>query len=599
MARKSRRKTLFKRLYLFFTVIIVIPLLVLGLFTYNGVSEKLRHQAETNMAQVVNVATTHLEQYIRSYENSTLSLLTNLDIKEYLDVSRELNYEYYYYSSRIKEFALDPIMIRHPEVSALYVVGQDGRVVAANAGASIDFTNDYVEQYIVKLFETMPDNGQLVLLNNSIVSSKQGQTITLARKIRGLRSMDYKGILAMEVRSEDLSTLWEGIELGPRGYFVIEDRDAKIVYHTDASKIGTQLPELHQKELPVNRVMSYISEVEGEERFMIGRHSSYTNWNLQLSIPMDELRAPIIGIRSDMIWIGAAALIIALLLAYRFSQSITRPIQKLRKGMKQTEKGDWTTIPQQGRKDEIDELVLSYNSMVHKLSDLLEQIYEAENTKREAELERQKAELQALQLQINPHFLYNTLETIVCFPAVQDSDEVSEIVKNMAYMLRYAVQTSLEEITVANELKHVLSYMTILKHRHGKEFEIEVEIPPDYLLEKMVRLTMQPLIENVFQHAFFEGIEEQHRIMIAARVTENEFIVSVQDNGCGMSEEQLVKLRSRLETKKLTEVKEGKGGIGVLNVHRRIQLVFGEAYGLQIDSELHKGTTISMHMPKS
>jgi len=599
MAISGRRKTLFKRLYLFFIVIIVIPLLVLGYFTYNGVSEKLRDQAETNMTQVVNVATTHLEQYIRSYENSTLSLLTNLDIKEYLDVSRELNYEYYYYLSRIKEFALEPIMIRHPEVSALYVVGQDGRVVSANAGASIDFTNDYVQQYIVKLFETMPDNGQLLLLNNSIISSKQSQTITLARKIRGLRSMDYKGILAMEVRSEDLSSLWEGIELGPKGYFIIEDREGKVVYHTDSKKIGTQQLELHQKELPVNRTKSYIYDVKGEERFVIGRHSSYTNWNFLLSIPMDDLRAPILGIRSDMIWIGLATLFIALLIAYRFSQSITRPIQKLRKGMKQTEKGDWTTIPLEGRKDEIDELVISYNSMVHRLSDLLEQIYVAENTKREAELERQKAELQALQLQINPHFLYNTLETIVCFPAVQDSDEVSEIVKNMAYMLRYAVQTSLEEITVANELKHVLSYMTILKHRYGREFEIEVEIPPNYLLEKMVRLTMQPLIENVFQHAFSDGIEDKHRILIAAAVTEHEFIISVQDNGRGMSDEKLAELRSRLETKRLTEVKDGKGGIGVHNVHRRIQLVFGEAYGLKIESKLNEGTSISMYMPKS
>ncbi len=596
---RSGRKSVFLRLYLFFIIVIVIPLLVLGFFSYNGIAEKLRGQAETNLAQVVNVAAHHLEQYIRSYEHSTLSLLTNLDIKEYLDISRDSNYEYYYFTSRIKEYALEPIMIRHPEVNALYVVGEDGRAVSVNEGFSIDFSSEKSQSYFKMLFEIMPDNGQLVLLNSSVSEADKGKSITLARKIRGLRSMNYRGVLAMEVRSEELSSLWEGIELGPRGYFVIEDREENIVYHTDQKLIGTKLLNEERKVLPPNKERSYISRINGEERFIIGRHSVYTDWNIQLSIPLEELQKPIFGIRTDMIWIGGITLIVALLLAYHFSQSITKPIKRLRLSMKQTEKGDWTTIPLQGTKDELDELVLSYNTMVHKLSDLLERIYEAENIKREAELERQKAELQALQLQINPHFLYNTLETIVCFPAVQDSDEVAEIVKSMSYMLRYAVQTSLEEITVANELKHVLSYMAILKYRYGKEFEIEADIAPELLLKKMVRLTMQPLIENVFQHAFFEGLHEQHRVVIGAYETEDSFVVTVKDNGSGMDMERLEELRSKLQTKRLTEIKDGKGGIGVLNVHRRIQLVFGEQYGLLIDSKSGEGTTISMRMPKS
>lgn len=551
------------------------------------------------MAQVVNITSHHLEQYIRSYENSTLSLLTNLDIKEYLDVAPELNYENYFYSSRIKTYAFEPILIRHPEVLALYVVGKDGRSVGVNNNASLDFTSPSAKKYVENLFSDIPDNGQIVILNDSISSVQKGQSITLARKVRGLRSMDYKGVLAIEIKSTELSTLWKGIDLGPQGLFHIEDRQGEVVYHTDSSKIGQKLSSQAKRELPEGKAVSFISKEAGEERFTIARHSSYTNWDLQISIPMKDLRQPIIGIRTNIIWIGSVTLILGLLIAYRFSYSITTPIQKLRRGMKQAEKGDWTRIPLNGKQDEVDELVVSYNSMVNKLSDLIEQVYTAESTKREAELERQKAELQALQLQINPHFLYNTLETIVCFPAVQDSDEVSEIVKNMAYMLRYAVQTSLEEITVVNELKHVLNYMAILKHRFGKEFEIDVEIPPDYLLKKMVRLTLQPIIENVFQHAFFEGIEDKHRIEIRTEETESFFVVSVKDNGSGMSESTLLQLRSRLETKKLTEVKEGKGGIGVLNVHRRIQLVFGDAYGLEIESELAVGTVIRMIMPKS
>ena len=586
-------------MYTYFIIVILVPLFVLGLSTFYGASAKLRDQAEANMTQVVNIASHHLEQYIRSYENSTLSLLTNLDIKEYLDMAPESNYKNYFYTSRIKENAFEPILIRHPEVIALYVVGQDGRSVIVNNGIPIDFTTPTSKAYFADLFSDIPDNGQLVILNDSITSGQEGQSITLARKIRGLRSMEYKGVLAMEVRSADLSSLWKGIELGPQGFFYIEDRQGKIIYHTDSSRIGQQALTKVGRDLLEDNVESFIDVEDDVERFTIARYSSYTNWDLQLSIPMDDLRQPIIGIRTNMIWIGIGTLIVALLIAYRFGHSITMPIQNLRRGMKQAEKGDWTRIPLIGKQDEVDELIVSYNSMVSKLSDLIEQVYTAESTKREAEVERQKAELQALQLQINPHFLYNTLETIVCFPTVQDSFEVSEIVKSMAYMLRYAVQTSLEEITVVNEVKHVLNYMTILKYRSGKEFEFDDEIPPDYLLNKMVRLTLQPLIENVFQHAFRDGIEEYHRIQIRAEETDTAFIVSVVDNGFGMSESSLLELQSRLVTKRLTEVKDGKGGIGVLNVHRRIQLVFGEQYGLEIESVLGEGTVIRMVMPKS
>lgn len=596
----KRRKGLFFRLYTCFIILILIPLFVLGLTTYYGASDKLRDQAESNMAQIINITSHHMEQYIRSYENSTLSLLTNLDIKEYLDIPPESDYENYYYTSRIKENAFEPVLIRHPEViTALYIVREDGRSVIVNKGLSFDFTTPSSKAYFDDLFTDIPDNGKVVILNDSITSGQEGHSITLARKLRGLRSMEYKGILALEVKSSDLSSLWKGIELGERSYFSIADKQGKIIYHNDPSKIGQQMDSSLKREFPKDKVESFVNVEDGEEMFSVALHSSYTDWDLQISIPMEDLNQPITGIRTNMMWIGAVTMALALLLAFRFSYSITNPIQNLRQGMKKVEKGDWARIPIIGKQDEVDELIVSYNSMIHKLSDQVEQIYLAESNKREAELERQQAELQALQLQINPHFLYNTLETIVCFPTVQDSIEVSEIVKSMAYMLRYAVQTSLEEITVVNELKHVLNYMKILKHRYGKEFEFEVEIPPDFLLKKMVRLTLQPLIENVFQHAFFEGIEDKHRIQIWAQETDKVFIVSVIDNGSGISEATLLQLRNRLATKHLTDMQEGNGGIGLSNVHRRIQLVFGEAYGLEVESKLGEGTIIRMIMPKS
>jgi two-component system sensor histidine kinase YesM len=244
-----------------------------------------------------------------------------------------------------------------------------------------------------------------------------------------------------------------------------------------------------------------------------------------------------------------------------------------------------------------------YNLMVNRLSELVDKVYQAELSDQESQMERQKAELQSLQLQINPHFLYNTLETIVCYAVIQDSKEISEIVKALAYMLRYSVQTNLEEITVANELKHVLYFLIVLRHRIGREFEVDVAIHPDYLLRNMVRLTLQPLVENAFQHAFPDGVEDYHYIRIDAGEDESTFWVSVEDNGAGMSEQRLAELREKLSTNRLADNENGSlqgiGGIGVVNVHRRIQMVFGEQYGLKIESEIEKGTKLLMIMPVS
>jgi two-component system sensor histidine kinase YesM len=241
---------------------------------------------------------------------------------------------------------------------------------------------------------------------------------------------------------------------------------------------------------------------------------------------------------------------------------------------------------------------------------MIEQVYDTElhNQKTQLELqdiqlERQRAEFQALQLQINPHFLYNTLETINCYAIVQDSDEISDMVEAMAFMLRYSIQTNLEEITIANELNHVRHYMMILKHRIGRDFEIEVATPPELLLEKMVRLSLQPIVENIFQHAFPEGIEAWHFIRIDTRVDGDNLLVIVEDNGSGIADHKLHKLRKRLEENRLVDDEEGKrarrrGGIGIVNVHRRIQMVYGEAYGITVYSSPSQGTSIVMTMPR-
>nr|WP_150960312.1 sensor histidine kinase [Aneurinibacillus sp. XH2] len=595
--------SLYRKLLLYFLVIIVATLVSVGISTYSKSSKELDDQIRRHMSQIINNAINHTDLYLKSYERSIIALLNNRDVKKFIDLPNPPeDYDYYHYRKLIKEVGLQPILIRNPEILSIYIISFDGNAIYDYNGMPDEtFSSAEIEEQLRFLLEYTKPDGSLSIMNSSIFPTYDKQVVRLARQIKGYSSTEYKGILAIEIKSMELSALWNGVDLGKDGYFFIVDKKGKIVYHPDPSRIRTDVEgTLRDNILHADEQMFTVNE-DGRERMFMSRKSDYSGWNLVVSMPMDEIMKPVSSIRMTTIIVGLFTFAFASLLAYRFSRSITRPIQVLKRGMRQTEKGNWMMIPLPEQKDEITELMVRYNRMVNRLSELVEQVYEAELKNHETQMERQKAEFQSLQLQINPHFLYNTLETIVCYAAVQDSEEISDIVKAMAYMLRYSIQTNLEEITVANELNHVLNYMIILKHRIDREFEIDVSVPPRFLLKKMVRLTLQPLVENVFQHAFPDGVEDHHWIRIDAEEKGDRFRVIVEDNGVGIALDHLQLLQSKLQTNRLADEEDGsrkdKGGIGMVNVHRRIQMVFGEEYGLTIESEPGRGTRMIMNMP--
>ncbi|WJH32390.1 cache domain-containing protein [Paenibacillus sp. CC-CFT747] len=596
---------LFSKLLLSYLIVILISLASVGFFSYRASSDELDQLVENQLSQVVGNAVHHTDLYIRAYERSMVSLLNSTDVKRFIDLPPEENgYPYYELRKSIREFGIEPAFIRNPEIANIFLLSfNENAIYFFNDNGSGSFSKEEIRGQLDFYKANTAEQGKLSVLNHSIQPAQQNQMLTLVRRIRGLSSTEPKGILGIEMRAAELSELWKGIDLGKNGYFFIADDEGKYVYHPDKSRIGSEVPESIRGPVLEAKSAAFTGTIDGKDWELMSRTSNYGNWRLVVSMSVDELRKPSETIRTTTLIVGAFTLVLAIWLAVRFGRSITEPIRKLKSAMRQTEKGNWAMIPHPEHRDEIGELTVRYNLMVNRLSELVDKVYQAELRDQESRMERQKAELQSLQLQINPHFLYNTLETIVCYAVIRDSKEISEIVKALAYMLRYSVKTDLEEVTVANELKHVLYYLVVLQHRIGREFEADVAVHPDYLLRNMVRLTLQPLVENVFQHAFPDGVEDYHFIRIDAGEEGDTFWVSVEDNGAGMNAWKLQELRDRLDANRLADGNEesssGAGGIGIMNVHRRIQMVFGVAYGLSIESEEDVGTKMTMRMPVS
>ncbi|TDF96799.1 sensor histidine kinase [Paenibacillus piri] len=605
-------RTLSGQVYFYFSIVIVLSLASVGIVTYIQSSRALDQQVEQYLDQMIENAAYQTDIYLQTYELLSNSFSSNSDVRAFFEIGVEDVYEYYYYSDAIKSFAsksVQSIATLYKQLNAIYVVGQQGRAVVYDNQNFLALDMGLIPEKYAYLMRSLPDNNKIVLLDTSIRPEDKGTVITMARKVRGASYEGTKGIVAIEFKLQELAKIWDRVNIGKDGYFFIIDGNGNPIYHP--SNVQSYDPVFKQvsEHLVDGENKAFTTEYQGQKRMFVARKSDYSNWRLVVSVPVDELRKPISTIRTVTIVVGLVTLAVALWIASRFGRSMLAPIRELKEGMRETEKGNWQHIHDLGRTDEIGGLIHSYNLMVTRLSEMIDKVYAAELQQQkdalqiqEAELERHRAEFQTLQLQINPHFLYNTLETINCYAIVQDSHEITEMVEAMAFMLRYSIQTNLEEITVANELNHVRNYLIILQHRIDREFEIEVIIPPSLLLEKMVRLTLQPVVENSFQHAFPNGIEPHHTISIDARKENGMFQVIVEDNGAGIPPDRLKELQEQLKLNRLAEeeTQSGyfrRGGIGLMNVHRRIQMVFGEQYGLSIESVWGEGSRITLSMP--
>ena len=275
--------------------------------------------------------------------------------------------------------------------------------------------------------------------------------------------------------------------------------------------------------------------------------------------------------------------------AWLISASIYVPIQKLHDVTTTITRNDLQALVTNENVNEITELGISFNIMIGKIRELLDsKVKEQENL--------QKAELKALQAQINPHFLYNTLDTIVWMAETNKTDQVIEIVRALSSFFRIALSKGKDWIPIGQEIEHVRSYLHIQRIRYRDILDYEVDIDDDILDGTILKLTLQPLTENALYH----GIKNKRnggKIWVRAKKTNHNLVtLTVQDNGIGLTPYKLAKIQERLKAEFL-DVSQPEEGFGLVNVNKRIQLYYGNQYGLSIESQYQEGTLVTVTIP--
>ena len=338
------------------------------------------------------------------------------------------------------------------------------------------------------------------------------------------------------------------------------------------------------KNLNVERHHGYrILNIDKRKYFATQITSAYTGWTYVNIVSYRQVLENANIIKTYMALIYVAFLIIVVYMGIRFSESITKPIEKLMLKMKKVEKGDFEIEPEIISGDnEIARLSSDFDIMTGKINNLIKENYMKQILIKEAQL-------RALQGQINPHFLYNTLESIYWLAETNKQDNISVMAKSLGDLFRSSISNKESVISLYDEIQILQNYISIQKIRYEERLEFKIDIEEDLLKYSVHKLTLQPIIENSINYGL-ERIVGVCKIEVRAVKADQWFEILVADNGPGAEADLLEKLRKG-------EIKARGTGIGLMNIDERIKITFGELYGISINSETGKGTTVRIKLP--
>ncbi|WP_341277731.1 sensor histidine kinase [Paenibacillus sp. FSL H8-0537] len=434
-------------------------------------------------------------------------------------------------------------------------------------------------------------NGKPVLISTQEVSGDANRKRYVFTIVRNIIDSTYHsiGMIAVDASIEVIENVVNDLDETTRGTTLILDEAGTVIYDSEQAFLAENLSSDALLQQAEGQNGSYIVDKNGKEQLVIYRKSEESGWLTLILIPKEQVEAEAIQTRN---YTGAAAIAImtlALLISFVLIFALTKPMREMVKLMKQVQAGNLDVAFPVRRRDEVGMLGNAFNRMMARIQLLIENIYRIEQRKNQIELE-------SLQRQINPHFIYNTLESIRMTAVLNDDPEAAEMVQLLGQQLRYSIHAGDEMVTASQEFEHLRMYMRLINDRFGDRYQLELPEGEAASSIRVMKLQFQPIVENSVNHAYENSREgEKMLISVGWRIVGKEQWFTVADDGCGMDEGQLLQVRNALSA---AEPPGPSGrGIGLRNVHERLKLRFGASYGLTIDSELGKGTRVTIRMP--
>ncbi|MDC3416068.1 cache domain-containing sensor histidine kinase [Aquibacillus salsiterrae] len=569
----GKLNTLRNQILFVFVIVMVIVLVIVGIMTFNRVSAILKNNAEDQMKQVAAEASGRFDSLYEQINMVTKQIATNEDVQQLLKLENQ------------------GIKTTFSQRQSLMDITN---TLQANADGIYS-----VELYTSKFKKILP------LSSGSLLNRLDGRSIFQANQKKG--GLVWVG---QDPKFEDYFLAIRQVSLMDNsfrngGYLLIQINKSYFKYNAPRQTVENQLMIVLDQRL--NPVVSNYSGREQEllntqketvtinntEYMIVSNKSDSTNWTLLILTPVQELVKGMDVLRTIIIVSGLVGFVFFSICSLFLTTFITRPIIQLTNTMRQASKGALSQNPSTPSTVEIHELNNTYNQLVEETNHLIQMVYEKELTKN-------RSELKALQAQIHPHFLFNTLDSLYWALDEKEENELAELVLAMSKLFRYTISKNLEGewVSIKEEMEQIDRYMLIMRMRFGERLKWIKDVPEQWERVKIPKLLIQPLVENAILHGAGNKIGDCHVcVTVTQSEKSNRLLITVQDDGPGMDNETIEWI---YKTMNVAGVNSEKGsGIAISNVHKRLHLYFSheDVNGLIIESQKNKGTRIYFEIP--
>lgn len=580
------------KLILVFSIVSVIPLLISSFVLYRISAASLEAEMEETTAIFSSQIASDMNQFVSDYDLSTKSLLVNDRLLDNLatdiPISQQVENKLYYRQMVMK------LMTMESEIQSITIMNEAGEYYQYDRNGK---TLNYEELIKQKWFLDQQQNLETLFLTplhdcSYYDKDKDQIIVTFGRKVYGSNGR-YAGLILIDLPPASILKLSDAFLLERNQYNIkinITDARGGLIYDSDLSSGRVNYSEINEEEL-------LMYQKDPSNYLVIEDTTEQLGMKINTVIPRSKMLLRVSFIQRVTLFLVIILIVVIISVSILFSKRMLRLIKKLQSSMECLEGGNYQLIMDSAGNDEIGSLVKSYNHMVGKMEKLIEEVYQAG-------VRQKNAQYLALCTQINPHFLFNTLESIRIKAILNGDDTVADMVKLLAKMFRTVLDSDKKNYKVRDELENIRSYIQLQNIRFDHVITLKESIDPQIYHAKFMAILFQPVVENCFKYGSKEsGIPIE--IWITGQLTEEKKMVfTIQDDGKGMSPERLEAVRQGLYVSQDVEIQKEKGveesdshRIGLRNIAERLRLRYGSDGELRIVSSNEQGTVVEIRVP--
>jgi two-component system sensor histidine kinase YesM len=579
-----------------FALIVIMTIVLLGTISLGFFRRTLMDAAGASTMQFASQISRIVDNYIAYMDDIARVVMDDADVRAYMEAPAAGSEAA---RSRIALF-LGSIRSVRKDIDGVFLLPSKtapspGRgevapewIIASSPGAKVNPNYDFG-------LYTRPTGGLAVSSAHveNMIDGRYPWVISLVRELRNAKGASL-GYIQVDLNYAIIDDLCRNAQPGASGYVFILGASGDIVYHPRQQLIYGNLKTERIPELLALRTGFLSSKVDGRDILYTAKPSEKTGWIIVVVSYLSELLAGTRRAQYSFVLLAMLCFAISVIVSSFVSTRISRPIESLRRSMQEVEKGNFDIDITVESSNEVYQLARDCDIAVKKVRDLIKQ-------NREEGEQKRLLELRALQAQINPHFLYNTLDSIIWMVELGENEQAIDITSSLARFFRLGISRGSEFITIRTEIEYLETYLSIQKTRYKNKLDYEVSFQPELYGYRILKLLVQPLVENAIYHGI-KNKESPGLVRVSGEREGGTMLIRVIDDGVGMSEERLDALRRRLEDPPGREAEDGggppsSGGVGVRNVQERIRLCFGPEYGLSFESKSGSGTIAMVRIP--